>query len=374
MPTQIHQLWKNRHAAESFRSGVSLHSHTLHSRENMAFLPRHAYRIPVISDLIRRHERTFLRTKGRELDYNRAWWTPPLPPADAYRLESAQIRELGLEPMVSLTDHDSIEAGRELQLLETGAPVSVEWTVPYGPSFLHIGVHNLPAGDAPNWMRLFEFWTARPQESILRDIFAGLHGMPGVLTVVNHPLWDEGGIGTEGQLAMAKEFIARFSPFLHALELNGLRPWHENRVVTQLAAACGLPIISGGDRHGCEPNANINLTNAATFEEFVSEVRCDRQSELLFLPQYREPYKVRCAETMWDALRDYPEYPGRVLWSDRIYFLEDDGRAYNLTTLWRGAGPGVVRNFITAMRIFQNQSVRNALRFAFAERQEEPAG
>jgi len=374
MPSHIYQSWKNRQAAEPFRSGVSLHSHTLHSRENMSFLPRHAYRIPVVSGIIRKHERTFLYRMGRELDYNRAWWTPPLPAADAFRLETKQIRDLGLAPMVSITDHDSIDAGRQLQLLSINAPISVEWTVPYASSFLHIGVHNLPVDDATNWMRLFALWTARPQVEILKDIFAGLHAIPGVLTVVNHPLWDEGGIGPDGQLAMVLEFIHRFSPFLHALELNGLRPWAENRRIIQMASTGNLPLVSGGDRHGCEPNANINLTNAATFSEFVNEIRAEKDSEILFLPQYREPYNVRCAETMWDALRDYPQYPGRELWSDRIFYREDDGRIQNLTALWQGAGPGIVRNFIAAMRIFQHQSVRNALRFAFAERQEEPIG
>ena len=52
--SSIHRSWKNRQAAELFRSGISLHSHTLHSRENMAFLPRHAYGIPIVSGIIRK--------------------------------------------------------------------------------------------------------------------------------------------------------------------------------------------------------------------------------------------------------------------------------------------------------------------------------
>jgi len=374
MPSQINQLWINRQAAARYRTGVSLHSHTLHSRENMAFVPRHAYRIPVVEGIVRKHEATFLRKKGRALDYNRAWWTPPLPAADAHRLEARQIEKLGLAPIVSLTDHDTIDAGRALQLVGIAAPVSVEWTVPYGPSFLHIGVHNLPAADAGDWMRLFAFWTARPNPAVLTDILAGLHAIPGALTIVNHPLWDEGGIGPEAQLRMAEEFCRAYHPFLHALELNGLRPWRENRTVTRMASALGKPVVSGGDRHGCEPNANLNLTNARSFSEFADEIRKGAESNVLFLPQYLEPHKVRCAETMWDALRDYPEFPGRVLWSDRIFFQDNDGRVSNLTELWKGSGPGIVRNFIGAMRVFQHQSVRNALRFALAERQEEAAG
>ena len=49
--------------------------------------------------------------------------------------------------MVSLTDHDDIEAPSTLHVLpEMGdVPISLEWSAPYGPSFFHIGVHNLPA-------------------------------------------------------------------------------------------------------------------------------------------------------------------------------------------------------------------------------------
>lgn len=354
-------------------TGVSLHSHTMHSRENMAFLPRHAMRIPVVAGIIARHERNFARTMGRELDYNRAWWTPPLPPADAFRLEAAQIERLGLRPLVSLTDHDSIDSGRELHLLEIAAPISVEWTVPFGNSFLHIGVHNLPPADAPDWMRLFALWTARPRPAVLGDILAGLHAIPGVLTVFNHPLWDEGGIGRHAQCALAETFLHRYRSFVHAVELNGLRPHAENALVLRLAESFSLPAISGGDRHGCEPNGNINLTRAASFAEFVSEIRDDAQSEILFLPQYREPHKLRCAETIWDALRDYPEYPGRILWSDRIHFIDDSGDARSLTELWKGSGPGIVRNFVALMRVFNHRSVRGALRAVLAERPPESA-
>jgi hypothetical protein len=331
----------------------------------MAFLANHAYRFPLLGGLLRKRTQKF--------DFNRAWWTPPLPAADAFRLEAHQLHALGLKPIVSLTDHDSIDAARELQLLGIAAPVSVEWTVPYANSFLHIGVHNLPKQEASNWMRLFAFWTAKPARGVLRDIFAALDAMPGVLLIVNHPLWDEGGIGPDGQFALVQDFIQEFRPFLHALELNGLRSWRENRRVLSIAHAAGLPVVSGGDRHGCEPNANVNLTNARSFAEFAAEIRQDQRSQILFLPQYREPQNLRCAEAVRDTLRDYPEYSGRVLWSDRVFYRESHGRIQSLTNLWQGAGPSIVRNMIGALHVFQNQSVRTAFRYAFAERQEEPA-
>lgn len=369
MPSHILQAWTERPVAERFRTGVSLHSHTLHSVENLGFLCLHAGRIPLLGTLLRR----------ASLDYTRLLWTPPLPAADAHALEASQIESLGLAPLVSLTDHDSIDAGRALHLTGVQAPISVEWSVPFGNSFLHLGIHNLPPEDAPNWMRLFAFWTARPRPEVLPDILAALHAIPGLLTVVNHPLWDEGGVGPGAQLALVQKFVSQYRPFLHALELNGLRSWRENLQVTELAQAAGLPVVSGGDRHGCEPNANLNLTNARTFAEFASEVRNDSHSNVLFLSQYRESHRLRCTEAVWDTLRDYPEYPGRVVWTDRCFFRRDDGHVESLTSLWRGGRAGVIGNLIPALRVFPHQSVRGALRFALTNRpfpnhQEEAAG
>lgn len=214
-------------------------------------------------------------------------------------------------------------------------------------------------------MQHFRHWTANPVPARLSELLAALHALPDVLTVVNHPLWDEGLAGRDLHRQIVHNFLDRHAPFLHALELNGLRPWPENRDVLALAAARHLPVLSGGDRHGREPNANVNLTCAATFPEFVAEVR-HGHSHVLFLPQYNGSLKLRCLETMADTLRDYPEYPGRVQWSDRIYFRHDDGNVATLTSLWRGAGPGIVRNFVALLRVLESRRVRATLRQALA--------
>jgi hypothetical protein len=52
-------------------------------------------------------------------------------------------------------------------------------------------------------------------------------------------------------------------------------------------------------RHGLEPNACVNLTNAGTFAEFAEEVRNDQWSDALFLPQYREPFRLRILENLF---------------------------------------------------------------------------
>ncbi len=369
----LHFLWRNLRVADQFRTGVSLHSHTMHSEENMAFLPRYAHHIPGVSQIIRKHEATFRSHYGKELDYSRAWWTPPLPAPDAEALERRQIQDLlQLPALVSLTDHDSITAGLNLHVMNplSVAPISTEWTVPLDSSFIHLGIHNLPSADATAWMDHFRAWTAAPDPDRLAELLSALNAIPDVLVIFNHPLWDEGLAGRDIHRQMVNHFLDRHGRWIHALELNGLRPWSENREVVALAAHRSLPVISGGDRHGREPNANVNLTCAATFSEFVAEVRQDRLSQVLFLPQYNGSLKLRCLETMADTLRDYPEYPGRVQWSDRIYFRQDNGQVATLTSLWCGAGPGIVRNFVAMLRVLESRRVRTTLRQALAGRRE----
>ena len=146
MQPNIH-LEKNGFAAERFRMGVSLHSHTLHSHEPLAPIYRYARKIGPVRMALERCLRQFSRANGgRPLDLSRAYWTPPLAPHDAWQLEHDHIRErFGLGALVSLTDHDSIEAPMTLRVLDCfrELPVSVEWTVPYREKFFHLGVHNI---------------------------------------------------------------------------------------------------------------------------------------------------------------------------------------------------------------------------------------
>ncbi len=96
-----------------------------------------------------------------------AWWTPPLSPARAWQLEASQIEKtLGCDALVSLSDHDSIEAGVRLHVLEgmRDCPISVEWTVPYRGTFFHLGMHNLPYMDSAEIMRELAEFTANPEE------------------------------------------------------------------------------------------------------------------------------------------------------------------------------------------------------------------
>jgi hypothetical protein len=327
--------WIDPAAARRFHSGVSLHSHTSLSRETLLFVPRYTQCVPVLRDAVRQLEDRFREANGHELDYRDVWWTPPLSPREAFALERGQIESLlGIPGMVSLTDHDDLAAGVVASSL--GAPVSLEWTLPFGPVFFHIGLHNID----PSWMPVLRRTTENPQLANVEEVLSGIHASGASLIVLNHPLWDEIRAGASVHRECLRQVLARLRPWIHALELNGLRSWAENREVCDLAAGAGLPVVSGGDRHGVEPNANVNLTGAQTFDEFAGEVRRGR-STVLFLPQYRKSTRLRTVRLMCDVLRDRPG----SCWNDRIFY-----RGKPLTEYLGDNRPGVIAPFLAFIR------------------------
>ena len=155
--------WRDSAAASLFRGAVSLHSHTSCSKETFGVLPYLCSKAPGLTAARIRYERKFRESYGHAINYGNGWWTPPLTPFQAWSLETAQIGDtLGLGPLVSLTDHDNIDAAKRLRLLEETreAPISVEWTVPLETE-LHVGVHNLPPGMASEAMGEFTRFAGR---------------------------------------------------------------------------------------------------------------------------------------------------------------------------------------------------------------------
>ncbi len=364
--SRVRFFWQNE-LHSRFRTGVSLHSHTLHSRESMDFIERVTRNTPWLSGAIRKQRAKYRAVKGRELDLKRAWWTPPLSARQAWDLERSQIgRMLGMDALVSISDHDNIEACLNLRVLEEAreCPISIEWTVPFRETFFHIGVHNLPADAASEMTRAMNEFTEKPSEGMLAPMLEWLGG-PESLIVLNHPMWDESHVGQSVHAECAVSLLTEFRPFLHAIELNGLRPWQENRASALLAERFGLPLVSGGDRHGREPNACVNLTNAGSFAEFASEIRCDGWSDVLFLSQYREPLKMRILDNMCDILEDHPDHAlGWVRWSDRVFYRTDEGIDKSLTEFFNAKFPTVVNRFVSLMRLARHRRVRFALRAA----------
>jgi hypothetical protein len=366
----VSYLWRDQKAHQGFHTGVSLHSHTNQSRETLDFLANLGSRYATIRPLLARLERRAQERYGIRVDYATSYWTPPMTPKLAFDLESGQIEQLDLQSMVSITDHDNIAAPMLLRTVPSARriPVSVEWSVPYGGvQDFHLGVHNLPSGRARQWMRTLAAFTANPSEPQLREILVALHDEPNVLVVFNHPMWDLFLVGQEKHRFLVNEFLQKYGAWLHALELNGLRNWEENRAVRCLAQQWNMLLISGGDRHGVEPNANINLTNAASFTEFVHEIRRERRSSVLFMPQYAQPWKHRLLQSTLDAIRDYPDFPqGSRTWDERAYHSDANGVMRPLSEIWpKGRPPFSIHWAIKAVQMLGNGPVSGGLRIAW---------
>jgi hypothetical protein len=327
--------------------------------------------LPGTGHVLRRYERMCERDYGLKLDFARAFWRPPLLPKMAYDLEAGQIQQMGLEALVSITDHDTIEAPMLLRTVPSARhiPVSVEWSAPYGDTEFHLGVHNLPSADGPEWMRRFLDFThdaewARERGISVEDLDARLLEMvrelsdiPGVLVVFNHPVWDLHRVGEVVHRREVMRFLAEIGDAIHALELNGLRHSKENREVMRLARETGHLLISGGDRHGLEPNANVNLTNARNFREFVEEIRVERRSHVMFMEQYAKPWEGRILQSTLNAVTDFPEFiEGWQRWDERAFHPDQNGQLQPMSKLWvDGQAPWPLRLGIELVRLGRSE-------------------
>jgi len=372
--TSVSYLWREPKAAQGFTTGVSLHSHTSQSKETLDFIAELSTDWAILQPIMRWAERRCLRTSGIKPDYARSYWTPPLTPRLAFDLEQRQIEQrLELPALVSITDHDDITAPLLLRSVPSARhiPVSTEWTVPFGPTAFHLGIHNLPSATGVEWMERFAAFTAIPSATrdplLLTALLSELHEIPSVLIIFNHPNWDLYRIGQERHDVLVNEFLALNGQFIHALELNGLRNWKENREVADLAGKWNQLVISGGDRHGVEPNANVNLTHATNFNDFVHEVRRERQSHVLFMPQYAEPWKHRILQSTLDAVRDYPDFPeGSRRWDERVFHPDVNGIPQPLSSIWSdNHPPRYLGAIIHLVRIMGSAPVSGGLRLAW---------
>lgn len=243
------------------------------------------------------------------------------------------------------------------------APISFEWTIPYGRGYFHLGVHNLPATSATAWFSRLAALTAQPQAAGVAAALDELDAIPEVLVVFNHPMWDLAGVGADEHNHQMQRFLDEYGRWLHALELNGYRSKRENARVGPIAEHTGLPLISGGDRHGHEPNALLNVTAARSFAEFAAEVR-DGVSQVIVMPQYHQHLATRQLSAASDALRSYRRYPpGRQHWTDRITW-DTGGSQRPLSFHWPGGGPLWVRSTVGVFQLLAHPIVLPLVRAA----------
>lgn len=358
---QLSCFWNEPDVCGEYRSAVSLHSHTNHSKESLGFILEFTEKRPLLRWAL---EGQCRRSKV-PVNWKRLYWTPPLIPKLAYEVERKQIEKvLGLSSIVALTDHDSISAPTLLRVVaETNhIPISLEWSVPFEGAIFHLGIHNLPSSRAQAIVADLAAYTGDQSSRQLSELLAMLHQYPEVLVIFNHPLWDQGSLGKQQYPRVLDRFLQANVEFLHAFELNALRCRHENNEVIELAGKWRRVLISGGDRHGCEPSGALNLTCAESFHEFIHEIRVEQRSHVLFMPQYAEPLWIRTIQTVLDVVREYPGYsPGFRRWDNRVFHPDPTGSGDQPVSYFWKAPPPYFRKVFAVIGIMENTTVRRAL-------------
>ena len=364
--TRLHILQEEKDFSKEVKTGVSLHCHTQFSKEMLDFLPHYAEKLPIINYFWHKERDKYIEREGREINFETAYWSPPMSEKDVYSIEKEQIEKLGINPIVSITDHDNIEANIRIceHTPNEVAPISLEWTVPFEYGFFHLGIHNLPKDNALEISQQLLDYTFHedktPNNERLHELFAILNEMSEVLVILNHPLWDIEVVGKERHEILLQHFIKEHAKWIHAFEVNGFRAWSENKATIELAESIGMPLCSGGDRHGCKPNTVLNLTNAKTFAEFVDEVRNDKRSEVVLMPEYSAPLHSRQLQSFSEILTNYEHFPlERRRWFDRIFF-DGDGKGLRPLSAhgWRLGGPKWLRIAIKVLAFLGKPEMR----------------
>jgi hypothetical protein len=370
--TKLSCFWHRPDLGRDTRAAVSLHGHTNRSKESLQLIPELARKGPMLHEALQEQCK-----KARfPVDFSRAYWTPPLTPKLAYETEKNQIENiLELKSLVSLTDHDNIEAPMMLRAERETAktPISLEWSVPFSGTIFHLGVHNLPSARAQSIMENLAAYTRKPSDRRVTELLAMLDELPGVLVVFNHPLWTQTCVGVQRDEQVLDRFLSCTAHFLHAFEINATRSCKENNRVRDLAEQWGRPLVSGGDRHGCEASGALNLTCAETFGEFVNEIRQEQRSHVLLMPQYTEPVTIRTTRTLLDVIRNYPEYPiVSRRWDERVFHPDGNGGPDRpLSALWK-APPKYVEQILSGIRLLENATVQRGMQRLFRAEVAEP--
>ncbi len=344
-----------------YQAAVSLHSHTNRSKESLHFVPKFAEHRPLLKWALDRK----CKTCTLPVDFAKAYWTPPLSPEQSFRAEREQIEnQLGLGALVSLTDHDNIEAPLALRAEPANGevPFAFEWSVPFEKAIFHLGIHNLPGRRIDSIMADLSAYTANPASRNLGELLEMLDDLPEVLVVFNHPLWDLYGMGRQNFLGVVDRFLENYVRYIHAFELNATRNCTENHAVIELSDRWQRLMISGGDRHGREPSGAVNLTRSQSFGEFAQEIRVQKRSHVLFMPQYADSLLLRTIQTLLDVIREYPEFGAeRRRWDDRVFHPSKTGIGdVPISTMWRHS-PAFIEKTFSIVRVLERASVRRAL-------------
>jgi hypothetical protein len=274
------------HPAREFGFAVSLHNHSQHSIENMAFL-NEVVKLNFMRPLRGILQSSFGLAAIPDLNYADIFYRSPLSVEDVFTTESVSAAQLGFHGVhLGITDHDEVSGSVELARLHPEEaqrnPLGEEISIRFDDYLFHIGVTGLPE---PSVQQIHADLQAAAKENRLDDLFEMLRTAD-ALVVFNHPLvpWGK----DPGRKIPAEELLRRYGWAIHALEYNGMRSRAENDRVLELARHAGKPVIGGGDSHLLLASSVLALTHAASFAEFAAEVK-DGHGTALLTPTFFAP-------------------------------------------------------------------------------------
>jgi predicted metal-dependent phosphoesterase TrpH len=273
------------HPEREFGYAVSLHNHSRHSVEKLAAL-NHVVKRWFMRPWSGILQRSFGLGGIADLNYAEVIFNPPYTPEEVYQMEADAAAKWGFDGVhLAITDHDEFAGGvallRNRPDLNGRVAVSEELSLWFEGHLFHLGVSQLPENAVQETHAQIQ---AAARGGRYDELFETL-AANGCLVVLNHPLvaWAPG-----AKTVPATELLSRYGWAIHALEINGMRPREENDRVLELARQWRKPVVGGGDSHLLVASSVISLSRAATFNDFVAEVK-DGRAVPFVTPDYFAP-------------------------------------------------------------------------------------
>jgi hypothetical protein len=273
------------HPDREFGYAVSLHNHSCHSVEKLAALNL-VVKLGFMRPLSGVLQRSFGLGRVQGLNYAEITFNPPYTPEEVYQMESAAAAIWGFDGVhLTITGHD--EFAGSLALLR-GRPdlngrvaIGEEVSVWYQGHLFHLGVSGLPENGIDETHAQIQ---AAARDGRHDELFEAL-ASSGCLVVLNHPLisWRP-----EPETIPVTDLLTRYGWAIHALEVNGMRSRAENDRVLELARQWRKPVVGGGDSHLLVASSIVSLSRAATFKDFIAEVK-DGHAVPFVTPNYFAP-------------------------------------------------------------------------------------
>jgi hypothetical protein len=273
------------HPEREFGYAVSLHNHSRHSVEKLAAL-NHVIKRWFMRPWSGILQKSFGLGGIPDLNYAEVIFNPPYTPEEVYQMEADAAAKWGFDGVhLAITDHDEVAGGVALlgdrPDLKGRVAVSEELSLWFEGHLFHLGVSQLPENAVQETHAQIQ---AAARGGRYDELFETL-AASGCLVVLNHPLvaWAPG-----AKTVPATELLSRYGWAIHALEINGMRPREENDRVLELARQWRKPVVGGGDSHLLVASSVISLSRAATFNDFVAEVK-DGRAVPFVTPDYFAP-------------------------------------------------------------------------------------